>query len=80
MSNLLAQHAQLSLAADHLRSYAGGDANVALVRWIDALTTVYKDELVDVVPAELAALQATVRQLQALRQLALGATQTNGRI
>lgn len=80
MSGLLTQLAVLGAASNHLRSYAGGDASQALVGWIDALSAVYKDELVDVAPEGLAALQATVRQLQALRGLASGAVQTNGRI
>lgn len=80
MSGILAQHARLGLAASHLTAYAGSDASAALLAWIDALTDVYKDELVDVSPEALAPLQASVRQLQALRSLASGAVQTNGRI
>lgn len=71
---------RLMTAAQNLGAYAGGDANVALVRWIDALTEVYKDELISVPPQDLLALQAKVRQLEALRAIGMGAVQTNGRI
>lgn len=80
MSVVLTQNAQLFEAAKHLVDFSGSDASVALVRWIDALTAVYKEELVSVQPDDLLALQTKVIQLAALRSLALGAVQTNGRI
>lgn len=70
----------LMAAAQNLGAYAGGDANVALVRWIDAAVEVYKEELLSVLPEGLLALQAKVLQLEALRAIAMGAVQTNGRI
>ena len=80
MSDFVDKNAQLFESSRHLAAFAGSDANVALIRWIDALTVAYKEELVSVKPDDLRALQEKVRQLEALRSLSLGAVQTNGRI
>jgi len=80
MSSIVTQNAHLFSTAQHLAAFAGSDANTALVGWIDALTAAYKEELVSVLPEGLLALQTRVLQMDALRSLALGAVQTNGRI
>lgn len=80
MASFESSGTRLMAAAQVLGAYAGGDANVALVRWIDAAIEVYKEDLLTVTPADLLALQTKVLQLQALRALAMGAVQTNGRI
>ena len=80
MASFESNGTRLMAAAQVLGAYVGGDANVALVRWVDALTEVYKEELISVRPEDLLALQAKVRQLEALRAIASGAVQTNGRI
>lgn len=80
MSDLITSMARLNEAAQTLRDHAGSDASRALVAWLDLAIAAYKDDLLDVGPQGLAALQAQVRQLEALKALARGAVQTNGRI
>lgn len=80
MSDLMQLTGRVGAAASTVRDYAGGDANVALLALLDALDALYREELVDVQPEGLLALQAQVRQLQALRGVAGGAVQMTGRI
>lgn len=78
MSDLITLTARVEHAANTLRAYAGGDAAQALTAWLDAASELYRQRLVHVEPAGLLALQAQVRQLETLKQLASGALQTNG--
>lgn len=78
MSSLVSLSNRVEHAAAVVRAYSASDGSGALVAWIDAASDLYKQELVSVEPAGLAALQAQVRQLEMLRLLALGALQTNG--
>jgi hypothetical protein len=80
VSNIIQLTNQLAHTARTLGAHSGSDACQSLVAWIDALRSIYQDELVEVQPEGLQALQAQVRQLDALRALARGEVQTNGRI
>ena len=76
--SLAALTQKVNLAATAMGAYTGGDALVALCEWLDAALALYREELVNITPEGLLALQAQVRQLEALKALARGAVQTNG--
>ena len=80
MSGLFKLKARVDQAAADLRAYCASPASEALMAWLDATIVLYREELVDVLPEGLTALQAQVKQLQALKGLASGAVQMSGRI
>ena len=67
-------------AANALRQFAGSDGSRALVGLLDALDTRYADQLVDVDAAGLPKLQAAIRQVRALRRVAVGHELVDGLI
>jgi hypothetical protein len=80
MSRMLNVTQRLDAAAQAVRDYAASEATVALVAWIDAATHAYKEELVDVDSSGVISLQSSIKQLVALRALALGARNSDGLI
>ena len=80
MTPFAVQNARLCELAAEVRSYSGSDASRALVLWLDMMTDIYKEDLVTCTPVDLVALQSKVTQLAALRQLAAGTHQINGRV
>jgi hypothetical protein len=78
VSDELVLSRRVSQAAELVRAHSAGDANAALLGWIEAASQLYKQELVYIEPARLLAVQAQLQQLEALAKLAGGALQTNG--
>ena len=69
-------HALMLGASNVLKQYAGSDASRASVEVMDRLIACYWIELGRVDETNLRALQAALRQVQALREVFLGDSQT----
>lgn len=69
----------LEARATLLREYAGSERNQDVVALLDALMTLYLDDLCSVSANELERLQGAVAQVKELRKL-LSGVKTNGRL
>lgn len=69
----------LEARATLLREYAGTERNQDVIRLLDALMTLYLDDLCSVSTAELERLQGAVAQVMELKKL-LSGVKTNGRL
>ena len=78
MSSIITLTQRVEHAAELVRAHSAGDANAALLIWIEAAMQLYKQELVNVDPDRLRSVQAQVQQLEMLGLLVAGAIQTNG--
>ena len=78
MSDTLALTRRVNQAAELVRAHSAGDANAALLVWIEAASQLYKQELVYIEPDRLQGVQAQLQQLDSLARLVGGALQTNG--
>lgn len=78
MSDALSLTRRVNQAAELVRAHSAGDANAALLAWIEAASQLYKQELVYIEPGRLLGVQAQLQQLEALARLVGGTLQTNG--
>ena len=74
------QLADLNSSASTVLAYGATDAGRALIAWIDALTAMYVEDLLDVKPDQLLHLQGKLAQLKEMRAAASGSGKTNGRV
>lgn len=68
MSDALTLARSLVDATNAAKEYAGSEAIQAVTKMLEALEDAYKDELFDVRPEDLVALQTKLKQTQAIRK------------
>jgi len=74
-----AELGSVDVASAHVREFANSDCSNAWMSLLDALCVSYKEDLVHADLPNVAAIQAQIRQLNALKHIVTGNVRTNGR-
>lgn len=71
---------RVNKAMETMKDYAGTDASLAAVRLLQAMAELYRHELVNVAPSDIAFRQAAAKQVMALENVFAGDANADARI